>query len=79
MRKFFWLLKYHDNIDNRCDFSFVMDFQSFTVLTVQNLSSVILDRIDATAIKMISKFFHFTLRKSTKFPRSGGGGKIMGT
>ena len=68
------MLKYHDN---RCDFSFVMDFQSFTVLTVQNLSSVIPERIDATAIKIIS-FFFFTQRKSTKFPRGGGGGKIMG-
>ena len=33
MRKFFWLLKYHDK---RFDFSFVIDFQSFKVLTVQN-------------------------------------------
>ena len=56
MRKFFWLLKYHDN---RCDFSFVMDFQSFTVLTVQNLSSVIPERIGATAIKIISRFSRF--------------------
>ena len=76
MRKFFWLLTYHDN---RCDFSFVMDFQSFTVLTVQNLSSVIPERIDATAIKIISRFSRFTQRKSTKFPRGGGGGEIMGT
>ena len=31
------------------------------------------------AIKIISKFSRFTLCKSTKFQRGGGGGKIMGT
>ena len=34
---------------------------------------------NATAIKIISKYYRFTLRISTKFPLDGGGGKIMGT